>query len=185
MLKCGKNIKTKRIASIIRCSKPQTRIRLTGTVEVQGTDAPACEDQEKLPSYFSGSIKNVPDSEFEALLGHPIPDGHWSGTIQANDAIAQLYYAKSLKARCVWKILDGMLNKSIEKGTPDLNVTFIYNMPIRAIGKMAGGMVSQEMCDGILDIVNGHAGGFFKGVGKLAGGFFRQQKVAKKAKKLE
>ena len=160
-------------------------IRLTGTVDVQGTDAPACEEREKLPSYYSGSVKNVSDQEFEALLGHAIPDGHWSGTIQANDAIAQLYYAKSLKARCVWKVLDGMLNKSIQKGTPDLNVTFIYNMPIRAIGKMAGGMVSQEMCDGILDIVNGHAGGFFKGMGKVAGGFFRQRKVSKKAKELE
>ena len=160
-------------------------IRLTGTVEVQGTEAPACEDRSKLPDYYNGSVKNIPDKEFEALLGHEIPDGKWSGTIQANDAIAQLYYAKSLKARLVWKILNGMLNKSIEKGTPDLNVTFIYNMPIRAIGKMAGGMVSQEMCDGILDIVNGHAAGFFKGTGKLVGGFFKQRKTAKRAKELE
>ena len=57
-------------------------------------------------------------------------------------------------------------------------------MPIRAIGKMAGGMVSQEMCDGILDIVNGHALGFCKGVGKLAAGFFRQRKRARRQKEL-
>ena len=160
-------------------------IRLTAAVEVKGTEAPACEDRAKLPDYFSGSVKNIPDAEFEALLGHEIPDGKWSGTIQANDAIAQLYYARSLKARLVWKIMNGMLNKSIEKGQPDLNVTFIYNMPIRAIGKMAGGMVSQEMCDGILDIVNGHAIGFFKGAGKLISGFFRQRKTAIRAKALE
>ena len=160
-------------------------IKLTATVQVQGTNAPACEDAKNLPSYFSGDIKAVSDEEFEALLGHEIPDGKWSGTIQANDAIAQLYYAKSLKARLVWKVLDGMLNKSIAKGEPDLNVTFIYNMPIRAIGKMAGGMMSQKMCDGILDIVNGHAIGFFKGLGKIIGGFFKQQKIAKRAKALE
>jgi beta-glucosidase len=130
-------------------------------------------------------IKAVSDKEIEALLSYEIPDGKWSGTIQANDAIAQLYYAKSLKARLVWKVLDSMLNKSIAKGQPDLNVTFIYNMPIRAIGKMAGGMMSQKMCDGILDIVNGHAIGFFKGLGKLIGGFFKQQRIAKKAKALE
>ena len=160
-------------------------IRLNGTVSVTGTEAPACEDLSRLPSYVSGEIKAVSDAEFEALLGHEIPDGKWSGTIQPNDAIAQLYYAKSLKARLVWRVLTHMLNKSIEKGTPDLNITFIYNMPIRAIGKMAGGMVSQDMCDGILDIVNGHAIGFFKGLGKLIGGFFRQRGVAKKAKALE
>ena len=113
----------------------------------------------------------VSDAEFTALLGHEIPDGKWAGTIQPNDAIGQLYYAKSLKARFAWKIMDSLLQKSIEKGEPDLNITFIYNMPVRAIGKMAGGMVSQEMC--------------CKGLGKVIGGFFKQLDVAKKQKALE
>ena len=160
-------------------------IRLTGSVQVEGTGAPACEDPALLPSYFKGTVAAVSDREFENLLGHPIPDGKWSGTIQANDAIAQLYYAKSLKARLAWKFMTNRLNKSIARGEPDLNITFIYNMPIRAIGKMAGGMVSQDMCEGILDIVNGHAGGFFKGMGKLIGGFFKQQGRLKKCKSME
>ena len=159
-------------------------IRLKVRVQIKGSNAPACEDAGKLPSYRSGDIKAVPDAEFEALLGHPIPDGRWSGTIQPNDANAQLYYAKSIKARLVWKIMTGLLNRSIAKGNPDLNITFIYNMPIRAIGKMSGGMCSQAMCDGILDIVNGHAIGFFKGLGKLIGGFFRQRKIMKKCKEM-
>ena len=160
-------------------------VRLTATVTVAGTDAPVPIDLGSIPSYVKGDIKAVSDEEFQALLGHDIPDGKWSGTIQPNDAIAQLYYAKSLKARLVWKIMDGMLQKSIDRGEPDLNITFIYNMPIRAIGKMAGGMVSQDMCDGILDIVNGHGISFCKGLGKLIGGFFKQQSVAKKQKALE
>ena len=160
-------------------------VRLAGMVRVKGTDAPACEDLSRLPSYASGKIKKVSDEEFETLLGHPIPDGKWAGTIQANDAIAQLYYAKSLKARLVWKVMDSMLQKSIAKGEPDLNITFIYNMPIRAIGKMAGGVCSQEMCEGILDIINGHGIAFCKGLGKIVGGFFKQMSVAKKQKALE
>ncbi|MBR3428566.1 MAG: glycoside hydrolase family 3 C-terminal domain-containing protein [Clostridia bacterium] len=160
-------------------------IKLTGAVSVKGTDAPKCEDPAKLKSYYSADIKAVPDKEFETLLGHPIPDGSWSGMIGPNDAIGQLYYAKSLKARLIWKVMDGMLKKSIEKGTPDLNITFIYNMPVRAIGKMAGGMCSQKMCDGILDIINGHGISFCKGLGKIIGGFFTQLGVAKKQKSLE
>ena len=160
-------------------------IRLKVRVQIKGSNAPACEDAGKLPSYRSGDINAVPDAEFEALLGHPIPDGRWSGTIQPNDAIAQLYYAKSIKARLVWKIMTGLLNRSIAKGNPDLNITFIYNMPIRAIGKMAGGLCSQEMCEGILDIINGHGISFCKGLGKVIGGFFRQQGVAKQQKALE
>ena len=157
-------------------------IKLSATVTVQSTEAPVPYDMAKLPSYASGQIKNVPDAEFEALLGHPIPDGSWSGTLQMNDAICQMYYAKSAPARLVYKVMTNMLNKSIEKGTPDLNTTFIYNMPFRAIGKMAGGSVSQEMCEDIVKIVNGH---FFKGVGGLVGGFLKQRKVQKKANSME
>ena len=68
------------------------------------------------------------------------------------------------------------------KGTPDLNITFIYNMPFRAIGKMAGGMCSQDMCENILKICNGH---FFSGAGGVIGGFFKQRKVQKKANAME
>ena len=160
-------------------------IRLTGTVTVQGTDAPLRYTLEEVPSYASCSIAKVGDGEFEKLLGHPIPDGSWSGTLEMNDAICQLYYAKSFKARMVYKIMTDMLNKSFEKGKPDLNIIFIYNMPFRAIGKMAGGAVSQEMCESILEIVNGHAGGFFKGLGGLISGYFKQSKVQKKAKEIE
>ena len=81
--------------------------------------------------------------------------------------------------------MTGMLNKSIAKGTPDLNIIFIYNMPFRAIGKMAGGMVSQDMCKSILKIVNGHAGGFIAGLGGLISGYFKQSKIAKKAKEMK
>ena len=151
-------------------------IRLSATVNVQGSNA-APPQNAMLPSYAAADIRDVSDEEFEKLLGHSIPDGSWNGILQMNDAIAQMYYAKSLKARLVWKIMTRMLNKSIEKGRPDLNIIFIYNMPFRAIGKMAGGMVSQQMCEGILEIVNGHGIAFFKGSRKIIAGFLKQRKV--------
>ena len=160
-------------------------IRLTGTVTVAGTDAPVPFDMAEMLPWASGQVKNVSDEEFERLLKQPIPDGKWAGTLQMNDAICQLYYAKSLKARFVYKIMTGMLNKSIAKGKPDLNIIFIYNMPCRAIGKMAGGMVSQDMCESIVQIVNGHGIAFLKGLGGLIGGFFKQQKVMKQAKQIK
>ena len=160
-------------------------IKLRGRVQVEGTDAELPYDMSELPSYQVADVLKVSDAEFETLLGHPIPDGHWSGTVTMNDAICQLYYAKSIKARIVYKILTSMLQKSIKKGEPDLNITFIYNMPFRAIGKMAGGMVSQEMCESILTIVNGHALAFFKGLGGLIAGFFRQRRRNRLADSLD
>jgi len=153
-------------------------------VTVKGSDAPLPFEMTDLPSYAKGDILAVSDAEFMKLYGHPLPDGRWKKELGMNDAIAQLYYAKSLKARLIGKVMQNMLKKSMAKGKPDLNIIFITNMPFRAIGKMAGGMVSQEMCESIVTIVNGHAIAFFRGLGGLIGGFFRQKKVQKKAKRI-
>ena len=45
-----------------------------------------------------------------------------------------------------------------------------YNMPFRAMGKMAGGMVSEKMVDDIVFLVNGH---FFRGLSRVIRDFFR------------
>ena len=50
-------------------------IRLRGNLDVTEQGAPSPYDESLMPSYFSGKITNVPDSEYEKLLGRPIPDG--------------------------------------------------------------------------------------------------------------
>ena len=87
-----------------------------------------------------------------------------------------MYYAKSAIARFVYKKLTQMKVKSEEKGKPDLNILFIYNMPFRAVAKMTGGAVSMEMVHGIVDAVNGH---LFRGLKKIIGGYFRNSKANK------
>ena len=160
-------------------------IRLCGSLEVKGTDAVVLPVLSAIPSYAKGEILAVSDDEWKRLLNHDIPDGSWSGTIRMNDAICQLYYAKALKARVICGVMTRMLNKSIQRGKPDLNITFTYNMPIRAIGKMAGGLVSQKMCEDICTIVNGHGIAFCKGLFGVITGFFKQMGVAKKAKQIK
>lgn len=149
-------------------------IRLAASVQVMGNEAPL--PYEALPCYESGRVAQVDDPSFTALLGHPVPDSHWSGQLEKNDAICQLYYAKSWTARLVYRILTGMKEKAEAKGKPDLNILFVYNMPLRAMGKMTGGMVSEKMVDDILLIVNGH---FFRGAGRLIADFIRNQKANK------
>ena len=143
-------------------------VKLTQTIHVVGDDAPVPYDS--LPSYESGRIMTVTDEEFEKLLGYPIPDGKWSGELQKNDAICQLYYAKSAPARWAGKLLKHMKEKADASGKPDLNILFIYNMPFRALAKMAGGLMDMKMVDDILFIVNGH---FFRGLGRLIVDFFK------------
>ena len=152
-------------------------IRLQTGVNVEGTTEEYPYFTNRMPAYYSGLIQQVDDQEFEALLGTKIPSGKWAGELTANDAICQMYYAKSAIARFAYKKLTQMKKKSEDAGKPDLNILFIYNMPFRAIAKMTGGMVSSEMVDGIVTMVNGH---LFRGLKKTVGGFFRNRRLNKK-----
>ncbi len=146
-------------------------VALSGVLHVSGkkeTDnAPAC--------YKNVDIKNVTDVDFEALLGHEIPDGKWSGEITENDALCQLYYAKGAFARFLYRVLTSIKEKADAKGEPNLNIMFIYNMPVRAMAKFSNGIVSKKMTEDILFMINGH---FWRGLGRLIVDFFKNLKKA-------
>lgn len=152
-------------------------IRLRTETEIEGTTDTYPYYTNRMPSYYSGLIGQVEDQEFQELLGYPIPSGKWNGDLTVNDAICQMYYAKSPAARFVYKKLTQMKKKSEDAGKPDLNILFIYNMPFRAIAKMTGGMVSMEMVEGIVTMVNGH---LLRGLGHTIAGFFRNQRQNRK-----
>lgn len=151
-------------------------IKLETSVEITGTTEQVPYQKEMLPSFYSGLIQQVEDTEFETLLGSSIPDGKWSGDLGINDAVCQMYYAKSGLARFLYQILTKMKKKSEAKGKPNLNILFIYNMPFRGIAKMTNGAVSMEMVQGMVTVVNGH---FFKGMKRIIGGFFANAKANK------
>ena len=155
-------------------------IRLTAPCEIEGTTDVLPYDAEKIPSYYSANIRNVSDTEFAEILGYPVPDGSWGSLLTENDAICQLKNAKSGIARFAFGILEGRKKKAEAAGKPDLNTLFIYNMPFRATAKMTGGMVSKDMVDGMVTLVNGH---FFKGLGKVIGGYFSNKSANKKFEK--
>ena len=151
-------------------------IRLAADMSVAGVGSGNPYDRKKVPAYYSGDITRVPDGQFETILGRPIPDGSWTRELTENDAICQLKNSKSWLCRRVYGVLEGKKKKAEAAGKPDLNVLFIYNMPFRAIGKMTGGAVSQEMVQGMVKVVNGH---FLGGIGAVIGGYFRNGRLNK------
>ena len=155
-------------------------IRLQTTLKVSGNAKVFPYNKKELPSYYSGDIRKVSDAEYSALLGRDIPNGNWSGELGINDALCQMYYAKSFIARFAYRILDKRLKKSLEAGVPDLNTLFQFNMPFRAIGKMSNGQVSMAMVDSIVLLVNGH---FFKGMFGIISRYFKNKKANKKYKR--
>ncbi|MBR6028190.1 MAG: glycoside hydrolase family 3 C-terminal domain-containing protein [Clostridia bacterium] len=160
-------------ALMIGASCEDIRLRATHTVKGTGKQnpyaAPAFE------CYRKGEVMDVSDLSFQALIGHTLPRSTWDRMkpLGPNDTVRQLSYAKNPIARLAYKILTGKVNKAIEKGKPDLNLLFIYNIPFRGMAKMMGGMVSTDMSNDILLMVNGH---WHKGLGKLIGHFFHRPK---------
>jgi beta-glucosidase len=152
-------------------------IRLSSDISITGTGVLIPYDPVKLPGYYSAKVSVVSDSEFESLLGYPIPESTWDRTcpLDLNDTFFQLSYSKSLIGRMAFKILTHLKSRAEKKGKPDLNLLFIYNLPFRGIAKMMGGAVDMEMSGGILKIFNGH---FFMGLGHLITAWFRKNKAA-------
>ena len=156
-------------------------IRLSASKYVEGNVTVYPYHTNTMQDYYDGKIQAVTDKEFEALLGYSIPSGSWNGQLGANDAICQMYYAKSGLARFLYKRLTAMKKKADDSGVPDLNILFIYNMPFRAIAKMSGGMADMNMVHGIVSIINGH---FWSGLGKVISGFIKNSRENKKFEKL-
>ena len=132
----------------LRVGASSADIRLTAEVSVKGTDAPDPYAGLDLLHYVSGQIAYVTDAEFEALLGHPIPED--VVRIDRNMTLGEMDHGRSPLGWVVQKVLRCRLDSSFAKGTPDLNTVFQYNMPLRALAKMTNGMVSMGMVDGLV-----------------------------------
>ena len=145
-------------------------IRLTGMTERTGNSKGYPYNPAKCLTIIQESCRKYQMRNFVNFLvmRYRMEDG-----VEINDAICQMYYAKSRLARLIYRCLTKMKKKSEAQGKPDLNILFIYNMPFRGIAKMTGGAVSMEMVYGIVDAVNGH---FMRGVKKSSWRIFQKQK---------
>ena len=123
-------------------------IRLTAAVTAEGTGAPDPYAGKVLEHYRTAQVQNLPDAEFEALLGRPIPEN--SVRIDRNMTLGEMGHGRSPIGWLAAAVLGALLRRSIKKGKPDLNILFQYNMPLRALAKMTNGAISMGMVDGIV-----------------------------------
>jgi len=145
-------------------------VALVASVTVEGTIAARRDDVPEV--YRTGQVRHVSTADFTALLGRELPAPAASGPIGVNDPLSRLAEARSPMARGVYRLLAWRRDVAERKGKPDLNVLFILNMPLRAVGKMTGGMVDDAMVEGLVRLVNGH---FLSGLGRTVAGFFRNR----------
>lgn len=144
---------------------------LSASLEIAG-EKPSPNPQ-GIDHYVTGHVEDVTDSEFAVLLGRELPVTPHHRQLIASDPLSQMEMAKSRLARAAARILAKKKAKADASGQPDLNILFLQNMPFRALGKMSHGLISADMVDSILELVNGHP---LKGLGSLIGGFFSNRR---------
>ncbi len=159
----------------------QGTLHVPGTLHVQGNTNILPYRKETLPSYYSGNIRQVPDAEFAALLGHPIPDAFWAKEIERNDPIERIACAKSRAVRFLYRRLDKKRQETGKNGRPNTDIQYVLNMPFRALSKVTEGKISPDMVDGILTAVNGH---LWRGLVQIFRGYLRNRRAAKEYEKI-
>lgn len=137
----------------LRVSASSRDVRLSGAVELSGTGAANPYEGLDVEVYRCAQVSQVSDEAFAAILGHPVPSP--KVTLGPDLCIRDLNHGRSPLFWLVWLILDRLVKASYKKGAPDLNLLFIYNMPLHGLAKNAGGLVSPQMIDALVLEIRG------------------------------
>ena len=166
-------------------------ILLQSVINQEGTVAKAPYDKSALPNYTAGNLRNVPDAEFAALLGHDIPNGDLPFykkkrlVVDYNTTMSELRYAKRWIGRFVGKAIPWFVRVLGRFGKRELANTLVMGVvhqPMRGLSRFSGGGMRMSQLDGLIMIFNGH---FFKGLHHMNKEKRKYKKIAKAKKKAE
>ena len=146
-------------------------IRLVSTVKVTSSAPDAVQPDLRAiaPAYYTGDIQNVPDDQFTALLGRPIPNAVRDAN-KPLDINSTLELANATAAgRAINKMISTVI-KAIAGGASNegMMLAMATQIPIRCFVSMSMGVFSEDMAKALLDILNGKSA--LIGVGKIIAG---------------
>jgi len=158
-------------------------IRLKKVIHISGETIDTDFNSQNLPSYYSGNITRINDSEFELLLGRKIPDPKTIFykksrlMVNYNTTVAYLRYAKGFSGKLLIGIINGLIryyNFTRQREKANFLIMGVLHLPLRGLARMSAGKISHGQLDGLIMMFNGL---FFAGLKK----YFSERKL-KKAK---
>lgn len=132
----------------LRVGASSDDIRLSSNVRIFGTGTANPYGEADVTPYETGKVANVTDEHFVALLGHDMPDAR--ARIDCNACFRDLNHGRSPIFWIVWLVLFLLKRLADASGKPNLNVLFIWNMPLRALAKMTSGMVDMGVVNALV-----------------------------------
>ena len=147
-------------------------IKLSGSVFVESTDDfPIPDYRQTAPSYYGADVKAVSDKEFEAVLGHSIPKRVYSEGEKFDMSCSLGDAADTKWGKVIISMLDSTIDRVIKGGEIERAAVKAntFDVPIRNFITMGPDVLTEEVCNGLLMILNGEKSG--KGVMKIVTGF--------------
>ncbi|MDE5052900.1 glycoside hydrolase family 3 C-terminal domain-containing protein [Niallia taxi] len=131
-------------------------IHMEETVQMDGV-SPSIFIKSEFPHYSIADVKQIPDSEFEKILGRRLPSKHWDSNkdLGMNDTINQAQYKNWIGKLFYNSIMFfHFFFKKIGRPLTANNVYFIINMPFRQVDRFTGGKVSKKNVETLLRWIN-------------------------------
>lgn len=117
-------------------------LTLTAEIALPGTGAPNPYAGKDLAHYRTAHVQEVPDAEFEALLGRPLPEE--ATAIDRTMTLGELHHSRSPLCWLIAGVLTLLVRSGEKRGKPNLNILFQYNMPLRGLAQMTGGIIGDR-----------------------------------------
>lgn len=156
-------------------------IRLRGSLKIRPAENPDPIEnlREIAPVYYTGKISDVPDSQFEAILGHSIPPREYSENHIFN-MTSTFEDAKDTKwGKKIYKAVLSSAEASVKSSGEDsrhIAMTSVQT-PLKSIIFASGGAITEEMGEAILMILNNKSVG--KNIFKIFKEFLSSLKTVK------
>ena len=127
-------------------------IRLTATVNVNGTTENIPDYSAVAPLYYTGDVQNVPEDQFVAVLGRELPPTSYDPNrkLGIQDTFESCAHTKNGKR--FYKILTTLIPAGFAQA-------IAMQTPFRDFISMSGGVFSEQMAEGLVKWLSGEKGG--------------------------
>ena len=151
---------------LVGASSADIRLRDTLTVRSTQPEIEVPDFRETAPDYYTANVQHISDEQFEAVLGHKLPDPTYGG--EKLGMTSCIEDAQNTKWGSRIHKTVGAITKAVDKGSSGLAESVAMQTPIRNFVSMSGGLFSEDMANGFLQILNDDKP--LEGVGKIAKG---------------
>ncbi|MBR2876353.1 MAG: glycoside hydrolase family 3 C-terminal domain-containing protein [Clostridia bacterium] len=125
-------------------------VNITSSIEAEVPDY-----KEKAPVYYNGDMAFATDDEFEAVLGHKIPERERDMTLPIDKNCTLEYAAGTDRGEKITKIITAVVEKVGGGGiNSEMMKNTAFQLPLRCLVTMSSGVFNDEMCSALCDMLN-------------------------------